>query len=116
MKKKVFITGASGTVGKAFIKEYHNSYEIYSYSRNEKSQVALKREFPNIEIKIGEGRQYVKRSKENYDIIFMSLPSTQQLQSIDNFALSENHLLTVEAIEDYLNNLIPKKHLATQLR
>ena len=53
MKKKVFITGASGTVGKAFIKEYHNSYEIYSYSRNEKSQVALKREFPNIEILIG---------------------------------------------------------------
>ena len=53
MKKKVFITGASGTVGKAFIKEYHNLYDIYSYSRNEKSQVALKREFPNVEIIIG---------------------------------------------------------------
>ena len=24
MKKKIFITGASGTVGKAFIKEYYN--------------------------------------------------------------------------------------------
>lgn len=53
MKKKVFITGASGTVGKAFIKEYYNLYDIYSYSRNEKSQVALKREFPNVEIIIG---------------------------------------------------------------
>lgn len=53
MKKKIFITGASGTVGKAFIKEYNNLYDIYSYSRNEKSQVALKREFPNIEIIIG---------------------------------------------------------------
>ena len=53
MKKKIFITGASGTVGKAFIKEYYNLYDIYSYSRNEKSQVALKREFPNIEIIIG---------------------------------------------------------------
>lgn len=53
MKKKVFITGASGTVGKAFIKEYNNIYDIYSYSRNEKSQVALKREYPNVEIIIG---------------------------------------------------------------
>lgn len=53
MKKKVFITGASGTVGKAFIKEYYDIYQIYSYSRNEKSQVALKREFPSIEIIIG---------------------------------------------------------------
>jgi UDP-N-acetylglucosamine 4,6-dehydratase len=53
MKKKIFITGASGTVGKAFIKEYYNLYDIYSYSRNEKSQVALKREFPNVEIIIG---------------------------------------------------------------
>ena len=53
MKKKVFITGASGTVGKAFIKEYYNLYDIYSYTRNEKSQVALKREFPNVEIIIG---------------------------------------------------------------
>ncbi|MDB4762666.1 polysaccharide biosynthesis protein [Akkermansiaceae bacterium] len=53
MKKKVFLTGASGTVGKAFIKEYSNLFDIYSYSRNEKSQVALKREFPNVEIIIG---------------------------------------------------------------
>jgi len=53
MKKKIFITGASGTVGMAFIKEYYNLYNIYSYSRNEKSQVALKREFPNVEIIIG---------------------------------------------------------------
>ena len=53
MKKKIFITGASGTVGMAFIKEYYNLYDIYSYSRNEKSQVALKREFPNVEIIIG---------------------------------------------------------------
>jgi len=78
---------------------------------NESFNGGIYSQFPNIEIKIGEGRQYVKRSKENYDIIFMSLPSTQQLQSIDNFALSENHLLTVEAIEDYLNNLTDEGRL-----
>ena len=51
--KKIFITGGSGTVGTAFIKKYYNDYKFYSYSRGEKSQVSLKRKFPNIEIIIG---------------------------------------------------------------
>ena len=51
--KKIFITGGSGTVGTAFIEKYYNDYKFYSYSRGEKSQVALKRRFPNIEILMG---------------------------------------------------------------
>lgn len=51
--KKIFITGGSGTVGRSFIKRYYNKYKFYSYARGEKSQVALKRLFPNIEIIIG---------------------------------------------------------------
>lgn len=51
--KKIFITGASGTIGRGFIKKYYNNYKFYSYSRNEKAQVALKREFPEIEIFLG---------------------------------------------------------------
>ena len=46
--KKIFITGGSGTVGTTFIKKYYNDYKFYSYSRGEKSQVSLKRKFPNI--------------------------------------------------------------------
>tara|TARA_B100000686_G_scaffold256214_1_gene267833 strand:- start:32 stop:979 length:948 start_codon:yes stop_codon:yes gene_type:complete len=51
--KKIFITGGSGTVGSSFIQQNINKYKIYSYSRNEKSQVALKRTFPKVEIILG---------------------------------------------------------------
>lgn len=51
--KKVLITGASGTVGTAFIQKYYDKYKFYSYSRNEKMQVSLKREFENVEIILG---------------------------------------------------------------
>ncbi len=51
--KKIFITGGSGTVGSSFIEKNINEYKIYSYSRNEKSQVALKRAFPKVEIILG---------------------------------------------------------------
>ena len=51
--KKVFITGGSGTIGSSFIKKYYKKFSFLSYSRNEKMQVALKRQFPNIDIVLG---------------------------------------------------------------
>lgn len=48
MKKKVLITGGSGTIGRAFIKEYYDEYEFYNYSRGEKSQTELVRDFPKV--------------------------------------------------------------------
>ena len=51
--ENILITGGSGTVGFSFIRNNYNNYKIYSYSRNEKSQVALKRFFPKIEIILG---------------------------------------------------------------
>ena len=51
--KKVFITGGSGTVGSAFISEFYDQYQFFSFSRNEKMQVALKRNFPKVEILLG---------------------------------------------------------------
>jgi len=51
--EKIFITGGSGTVGESFIENNFDKYEIYSYSRNEKSQVALKRKFPKVNIILG---------------------------------------------------------------
>tara|TARA_B100000965_G_scaffold406187_1_gene443809 strand:+ start:1830 stop:2777 length:948 start_codon:yes stop_codon:yes gene_type:complete len=51
--EKIFITGGSGTVGYSFIRNNFNKYKIYSYSRNEKAQIALKRNFPQIEIVLG---------------------------------------------------------------
>ena len=48
--EKIIITGGSGTVGESFISKNITKYEIYSYSRNEKAQVALKRLFPKVNI------------------------------------------------------------------
>lgn len=64
-------------------------------------------DFPNVKIVTAEGRHFVKQSNEKWDIILMSLPSTKQLQSIDNFASNENYLLTTEALKDYLKLLSP---------
>ena len=68
-------------------------------------------DFPNVKIITGEGRSFVKRTRMQYDLIVMSLPSTQQLQNIDHLAMSENYLLTVEAIKDYMNILTPSGEL-----
>jgi len=51
--KKIFITGGSGTVGSTFIELYKDQYKFFSYSRNEKMQVSLKRQFPDVEIILG---------------------------------------------------------------
>ncbi len=58
--------------------------------------------FPNVRMVVEEGRHYVKRARENYDLIVLALPSTEQLQNIDAFAASENFLLTKESLADYL--------------
>ena len=61
--------------------------------------------FPNVNIKIAEGRHFIKSSDKLYNIIVLALPSTKQLQNIDGLASNENFLLTVEAMRDYLNIL-----------
>ncbi|HOT97714.1 MAG TPA: hypothetical protein PKZ83_11325 [bacterium] len=68
-------------------------------------------DFPNIRIDVAEGRHYVKNCSRRYDLLVMALPSTEQLQNIDNFAVSENFLLTVEALQDYWNILTPEGRL-----
>lgn len=67
--------------------------------------------FPNINIHVKEGRQYVRETDRLFDLIVMALPSTQQLQSIESYALSENYLLTVESLSDYLDILTPEGQL-----
>jgi hypothetical protein len=61
--------------------------------------------FTNVNIKIAEGRHFIKSSNKLYNIIVLALPSTKQLQNIDGLASNENFLLTVEAIRDYLKIL-----------
>ncbi len=68
-------------------------------------------DFPNVEILVKEGRHFIKQSKTNYDLIVMALPSTEQMQSIEAFAMNENYLLTVEALKDYISILTEEGRL-----
>jgi hypothetical protein len=60
---------------------------------------------PEVEIHIDEGRSYLSRSKDRYDIIQASLVDTWAATSSGAFVLSENNLYTVEAFESYLEHL-----------
>ncbi len=68
-------------------------------------------DFPNVRILVEEGRHFVKRSSDAFDLVVMALPSTAQMQNIEPFATSENYLLTKEAIRDYLRILTPEGKL-----
>ncbi len=68
-------------------------------------------DFPNVKVVVEEGRHFVRKSREAFDLIVMALPSTEQMQNIEPFATSENYLLTREAIEDYLERLTPEGRL-----
>jgi UDP-N-acetylglucosamine 4,6-dehydratase len=104
--KKVFITGGSGTVGESFIRNFYNKYKFYSYSRNEKAQVALKRKFPKIEIILGsiEDRLSLENAvfKSNPDIIIHSAAlkhvdtaEKQPIEMVKSNIIGSNNIIEV---------------------
>ena len=60
---------------------------------------------PNVNVVVDEGRSYIRRSEEKYDLIQATLIDTWAATSAGAFTLSENNLYTVEAFEDYINHL-----------
>ena len=56
--------------------------------------------YDNVNVKIGEGRSLIKKEKEKYDIIQLSLIGDVS-GSTGVFGLTENYLFTREAFEDY---------------
>jgi len=60
---------------------------------------------PEVSIEVEDGRSFVRRSKERYQVIQMTLVDTWASTAAGAFALSENNLYTVEAFVDYLEHL-----------
>jgi len=56
--KKILITGGTGTVGEAFIKNYYNDYKFYTLSRNEENISFFNKNYPNVETYIGNIENY----------------------------------------------------------
>jgi spermidine synthase len=62
---------------------------------------------PGVHGVIADGRSYVRRSREQFDVIQATLVDTWAATGGGAFALTENHLYTVEAFEDYYRHLTP---------
>lgn len=61
-------------------------------------------DFSNVKVFVGDGRSFVRRSKERYDIIYLSLVFTQKASMV-GYSLAENYVFTKEAFDDYLEHL-----------
>jgi SAM-dependent methyltransferase len=62
---------------------------------------------PEVRLFVEDGRSYVRRSDEKYQVIQATLVDTWASTAAGAFALSENNIYTVEAFEDYLRHLTP---------
>jgi hypothetical protein len=70
----------------------------------------------NVDIVIDEGRSFLKRQKDKYDIIMLSLPYTNSSRSLEGYALTENFLFTTNSISDYLDHLTDEGQLVVVCR
>lgn len=64
-------------------------------------------ELPGVEVVVDNGRTFIKRTDDAYDLIMTSLADTQSAGAQGAYILSENHLYTVQAFKDYWEKLTP---------
>ncbi len=62
--------------------------------------------YRNVKVVVGEGRNYVRRTHERYDLIYLPLVVTQAAETV-GYSLVENYVFTLEAFRDYLAHLRP---------
>ncbi len=62
---------------------------------------------PEVHLAIEDGRSFVRRSTEKYQVLQATLVDTWASTAAGAFALSENNLYTTDAFYDYLTHLTP---------
>jgi hypothetical protein len=62
-------------------------------------------EHPRVRVAVDDGRSFVRRSGDRYDVIQASLVDTWAATAAGAYTLTENTLYTVEAFDDYLEHL-----------
>src|SRR5262249_50094040 len=60
---------------------------------------------PRVRIAVDDGRSFVRRTANHYDVIQASLVDTWAATAAGAYTLTENTLYTVEAFNDYLDHL-----------
>ncbi|MBV9481796.1 MAG: hypothetical protein JO249_13725 [Acidobacteria bacterium] len=69
-------------------------------------------ELPQVDVRVSDGRSFIRSSPDRYDVIQMTLVDTWASTAAGAFALSENNLYTVEAFKEYFEHLKPDGMLA----
>jgi spermidine synthase len=64
-------------------------------------------ERPEVHIHVGDGRSFIRNSRQSFDVVQMTLVDTWASTGAGAFALSENSLYTVEAFREYFEHLKP---------
>jgi hypothetical protein len=67
---------------------------------------------PRVEVAVDDGRSFIRRSRERYDVIQASLVDTWAATAAGAYTLTENTLYTKEAFEDYYDHLTDRGLLA----
>jgi hypothetical protein len=68
---------------------------------------------PGVDMVVGEGRSFVRRSREKYDVIQMTGTDTFTALASGSYVLSESYLYTVDAFRDYFDHLKPGGYVST---
>ena len=61
--------------------------------------------YSNVHVTVDDGRSYIKRSDQKYDVIMLDIPLTKTAQGSLGYSLAENYLFTTDSFTDYLNHL-----------
>jgi spermidine synthase len=62
-------------------------------------------ERPDVQIHVTDGRSFLRSTRQNFDVVQMTLVDTWASTAAGAFALSENNLYTVEAFREYFEHL-----------
>ncbi|HKD84531.1 MAG TPA: hypothetical protein VKB58_07270 [Terriglobales bacterium] len=69
-------------------------------------------QIPEVRLHVSDGRSFVRDSRDQYDVVQMTLVDTWASTAAGAFALSENNLYTVEAFREYFDHLKPDGMIA----
>lgn len=62
---------------------------------------------PDVDVHVEDGRTFLRRSKQRYDVILISMVDTSAATAAGAYALTENGLYTTEAFDEFLERLNP---------
>ncbi len=79
--------------------------------RRYRDQVGPIYDYANVDVRVGEGRSFVSRCQQQYDMIYMALTKTATTTG-SSLALMESYAHTTEAFVQYYRHLSPQGQLA----